>query len=962
MSTMDSGWWMMDGGRRTGWDLLRATAVFLVLVLLTQAASVRAEVKVTRGRLELPIAEFTDDNALFVENEFLKMGISVKQDPGGAILSLLYKPTGHQLGPRIDTQGYFRDRMGQGRGFWRGKNASNFKLEVVSQGDEEAVVRYSYTWHRDGTDIRLSKDFTLRAGEAVIYCTWKIENRGEGKTNVTPWIKHVGGIGPEDQPALLAPPVVMAQDGLARGGEPITNWAIRRSSEKENTSELPMVSAVYTFEDLAKYYNWAGRRSADSSDRRFSLEAILRNISLDPGESWQTTNALAVSANLKRPMYVAPELAAGASVETKNPRAGQPVEVTLHIAPSVEMGARRLEGDAVAFEDGQRISLPNRQVELRAGKITNVSYTFTPPQEGVYTLNLGVFKGQPLQRLGQAVNSQQSSINVPIVIGPKPDEIVKKWETGGSVWRKRQPRQLTPDRTLVTTDRLQAGQILVPGRIFPVDTLKYAESTEPGYIRLAANQHESFQFSVDVAEDVDPMEVTIEVSPFKGNGGRKLDDIMVFEEMYLTTNTPSKYNARFPVGHYPGPLFKTDWPQVIPDAPFAKRNTKIMRDCRRRMFWITLKTPKDAAPGVYTAQVKLTLGGEEMAAFPIGAQVSDFVLPTRPSYNPSTGMVGWGSKNTLENMGLTKEKRQDLSPGYWGKYDIDAYRRLVIGYGWSPTMWSGLSLWKDFHDYGRGMTVFSTNAKRGSETSKWLKEHDLMKYAFVYAPFDEHTDSEVPEVLKWAKDFREKSDVPIGDCYYGDRIDPLINLVDVWIGQNPRSDHWGKPTGPYNWGHKAVDAKKRGVKFYAVNASLIWFLELNPVNGRSQFWSDFTVGYDGRYVYSTCRWTDDLYEDNFTAGQGNYLGCATYIGPHGITTGIRMETLRDGVYDYDYLTLLNRAVKKAKQSGRSHDLADAIEKAEKILHDPNLSNRVRTAEKLHATREQIADLIEILKD
>ena len=931
-----------------------------VLLLIAGRGTVCAKVIARRGSLELPIAEFTDDNALFVENEFLKLGISGRQGPGGAVMSLLYKPTGHQLGPRIDTQGYFRDRMGQGRGFWRGKNASDFNLEIVRQGDEEAVVRYSYIWHRDNTNLRLTKDFTLRAGEAVIYCTWKIENMGEGKTNVTPWIKHVGGIGPKSKPVLLAAPVVMAEDGLAHHGEPVTNWAIRRSSAEENTSELPMVSAVYTFEDLAKYYNWAGRRSPDSSDRRFSLEAILRNISLDPGESWQTTNALAVSANLKRPMYVAPELAASATVETENPRAGKPVEVTLHIAPSVEMGARRLEGDAVAFEDGQRLSLPNRQVELRAGKITDVSYTFTPPQEGVYTLNIGVFKGQPLQRLGRAVNSQQSSINVPVVIGPKPDKIVKKWDSGGAVWNNRKPRELKPHRTLVSTDRLRAGQILVPRRIYPVDTLRYGESAEPGYIRLAANQHESFQFSVDVAEGVDPMEVKIEMGPFTGDGGRKLDDIMVFEEMYLTTETPSKYNASFPVGHYPEPLFQTDWPKVIPDAPFAKRNISIMRDCRRRMFWITVKTPKNATPGVYTARVKLTLGGEEVAAFPIRAEVSDFVLPTRPSYNPSTGMVGWGSRNTLDNLGLNKKERQELAPGYWGRHDIDAYRRLVIGYGWSPTMWSGLSLWKDFHDYGRGMTVFSTNARRGSEASEWLKEHDLMHYAFTYAPFDEHTNAEVPEVVEWAKDFREESDVPIGDCYYGDRIDPLIDLVEVWIGQNPRSDHWGEPTGPYRWGEKAVEAKKRGVKFYAVNAGLIWFLELNPVNGRTQFWNDFTVGYDGRYVYSTCRWTDDLYEGNFTPGQGNYLGCATYVGPHGITTGIRMETLRDGLYDYDYLTLLKGAVAEAKGSDRADELSDAIEEAEEILHDPNLGNRVSTAGDLHATRRQIADLIEAL--
>jgi hypothetical protein len=159
------------------------------------------------------------------------------------------------------------------------------------------------------------------------------------------------------------------------------------------------------------------------------------------------------------------------------------------------------------------------------------------------------------------------------------------------------------------------------------------------------------------------------------------------------------------------------------------------------------------------------------------------------------------------------------------------------------------------------------------------------------------------------------------------------------------------------WGDKAVARKQAGDQFFSCNASLIWHVEFVPVQGRSAFWDDFAAGVDGRYVYSTCRWTDDVYKKNWTTG--NYMGCVVYPGPSGITTSIRLETLRDGVEDYDYLTLLRQAVEAAKKKTSS---AAAVKEAEAILDDPKLAERVKTTESLHAMRDRIADLIDKLND
>jgi hypothetical protein len=118
-----------------------------------------------------------------------------------------------------------------------------------------------------------------------------------------------------------------------------------------------------------------------------------------------------------------------------------------------------------------------------------------------------------------------------------------------------------------------------------------------------------------------------------------------------------------------------------------------------------------------------------------------------------------------------------------------------------------------------------------------------------------------------------------------------------------------------------------------------------PITGRASFWQDFADGADGRYVYSTIRWTGNVYEKNWTSG--NYMGCVVYPGPNGLATSIRWETMRDAVEDYDYLTLLRNA-----KAGQSNSEAAAL------LNDSRLGARVDTAEKLLQIRDRIAGWID----
>jgi len=875
-----------------------------------------------------------DENAIYLENEYLKIAITTNSY-AGQVMTLIYKPTGQELCAEKHPQGYCKDRMGQDRYFWKRKSEGH-EGEIVSQSEEKAEAKVTYLWNYDyhaiQTKIQVAKTYTLRKGASALEVLWWLKNVGDQEAPVNPWVKHLGG---RYGKLLTGPTWMLFEDGgRDPGGDfvnPAVDW-VARLSGTENSEEFPMVCSVMDFRKTYQQFPWRGKY-------RFTLETILNRAVLKSGDTWQLTYVLCAMPNLGSPLYAAPELAASLTPEKGPPAPDKEGTVTVHLSPATDLGEKRLEGQVTSLDGEMVAKLPNKQVALTPGKISSVSYAFTPPENGVYTFSLTVFDRQQIRRLGQTVNSQRPSITLPLVVGPKAEKVIKSWESSGVGWPTRKERQVTPLRTLVSSGPVKVAQIRVPERIYPEDTITYSADTAPASVRVARGEYEDVQFVVDFEqqEDVIPMEAT--VAPPVNNKGEELAHAKLYESIYLTTATPSGY-GNFPVGDWPDPLFDNGWLKDIPDAPITKRNIEILRRSKRRVFWYVVKVPIEASPGVYRTQVHLALGKDRKQSFPVEVKVDSFALPKRPSFRPSTGLVGCGKfQSNFALMGWSKERIDNfMRDKKTGDSSIDRVWQKCLDYGWTPTMWGGPKMWKKYHDHGRGMTVFTGGSS--PEAEKWLKERGLLRYSFVYAPFDEHADVLVPKVAEWCRKFKAEHETPILDCYYGSNVKPLFGLVDVWLGQSPRQE-WAK------------ERKKHGDQFLSCNSSLIWHVEYEPVSGRAAFWGDFASGVDGRYVYSSVRWTPDLYKKNWTSG--NYMGCAIYPGPNGLTTSIRWETMRDGVEDYDYLAVLRSVAQDQQKAGAGK--TRALKEAAEILETEDLASKVRTVDDLHQMRERVADLI-----
>ncbi len=590
--------------------MMKTFVYTLASLLLAMSPTVGTAVEAVRGPIHKNEA-LVDAQGIWLENEYLKVAITTNEY-AGQVMDLIYKPTGQSLSPSAHSQGYCIDRMGEDRYFWKNKSV-DFSGKILASSDAEASAQISYLWNYDYNDIqtqvRVTKTFRLVRGSSALEVTWKLQNVGEQSAQMTPWVKHLGGVNEEllDGPSLV-PFETGPRDPGADFVNPASPWTARLSGT-ENSSARPMVFSVLKFGDILQQFPWRDKL-------RFTLETILRRITLAPQESWETVYYLGATANLGSVSYVAPELAAAAVVAARADgaaaKAEEPVELEVQIAAALDLGEKRLEGEILDADQNVVATLPNRQVRLTPGEIRSVPYSFTPPSSGVYTVSLSLYDEQELKRLGEGIESQQSNLTVPLVIGLSADalataKVLKQWDAEGSGWPARPERNRRPYRVLAAGGPIRAAQIQTPGRLFPEDALDFSASPQPATISAARGEFEALQIAIEVSEAGSVEHLRLRSAGLKNQDGI-IPVAKIYETIHLITDTPSGYK-NFPIGAWPDPLFEQGWLDLVDrDAEFVRQNRDIWQHSKRRVFWLLVQTPRSAKPGTYTGMVDVFLG------------------------------------------------------------------------------------------------------------------------------------------------------------------------------------------------------------------------------------------------------------------------------------------------------------------------------------------------------------------
>jgi hypothetical protein len=520
--------------------------------------------------------------------------------------------------------------------------------------------------------------------------------------------------------------------------------------------------------------------------------------------------------------------------------------------------------------------------------------------------------------------------------------------------------------TITTDDPNFPSNVWVTGSL-----AKISPGANPGRqhwadISAARNEFESFQ--VHVRATAKPIQLNVTVSDFVNAQTKDVigadANVTVSREAYLNVTIVSDLNGT--TGLIPDPLIPVRDPYF---REFRNAFPFTVPLNETRSAWIDVYVPLKTPSGYYVATVTVNDGAQVLAKIPARLKVWNFDLPSTATLKSAFGLgfSGFcasvyggfagcsqypGSQGSPDlGVALTHvaqatfflDHRVSLSAvvvatttpgGQWSQFDA-VYGPLLNGQ--AKTILPGAQL--STIQYANGYNL------KAADLKDWVAHFGAKSWLPKF--FDYQCD-EPPSGCTWDKllsgatVFRNAAPgVPIlvttdiskatqnGVLDVIDILTPLVDYIDPRTGSNqrPSYDAWLKQPGKQLWWYQACDSHEscdNGTPGPKASTWPSYMIDASPVRNRVFQWMAFLYKIQGELYYATDNWGDNPWDHLYFAG-GNGEGALFYPGSTSIVGGttpipiasIRLNLLRDGMEDYEYLF----ALAQAGQSSLSEQIA-----------------------------------------
>ncbi len=460
-------------------------------------------------------------------------------------------------------------------------------------------------------------------------------------------------------------------------------------------------------------------------------------------------------------------------------------------------------------------------------------------------------------------------------------------------------------------------------KVFPGDT---GTGEQSAALWAARGEYESVQVVLRSEEGLEGLRVTLE--PVAGDGFRELpvEWVSLFEVFYV--DTPGVAQWGFPedrperrLPRYPDPL--------VPLTGGVRDGTLDLEAGEARAVWVRVHVPSDAEPGRYGGRVTVRGGrsGNDsddgvLAEAPVELTVWNFEIPRVSSLRTAIGLGGpWMAE--IHGVAPWSSEYWDIYARYYDKlldYRISAY--------WIP----GSSLVDPTdaravrHMQDERVTSFMY-ANVNEETWTQLQELGVGHKAYYFSVDEPRAKAQYEEFRERARNARRVSeDVRVLLPFYGGPdwdeertpFDELAGYVDIWVSQTDYYHHGhGLGTriqeqmrerfeaGDETWLYVALAPREPFCNIMVNNSAL---------QHRILFWQIYREDLISGFLYwsaSFWRDTDDPFADIATVknidphiwGDGSLFYPGVRFGIDGPLPSVRLECIRDGLQDYEYLKL-----------------------------------------------------------
>lgn len=486
---------------------------------------------------------------------------------------------------------------------------------------------------------------------------------------------------------------------------------------------------------------------------------------------------------------------------------------------------------------------------------------------------------------------------------------------------------------------------------------------------LARGEHEHAQIVLLAGPQAGSVSVSVGELRAEQGGGAFAGRVTLARLDTITTSPP-RYAVPH-VGAWPDPLW-----------PHASGDSLALTPHERRSVLLSVHAPRGAASGLYRSTV--TVADERrQVRIPVTVRVRAFALPERFGFPVSFSFDEPGAARYYGQRTLTSQQRARI-------HAMLSDYHLGVGDIYAASGYPAAAEWPQLHE--RGQTALSiasfsrrhrltdAAARQQLETNvAAVKQAGLADRAFIYG-YDEITfRRELFELCREDYALAGKIAPGIPRMITGAPIPELDDVVDIW----------NIPLGVWHES-MAGPLRARGKKMWLYTTGETGtelpdlLLDQDGIKHRMLFWLLWKYRADGYLLWRINRgwltntapgarwpakpWEPRLFNDQ--AGRWSRdNGNGNLIWPHPDPEqpplpGLRLELIRDGLEDMEYLALLARRADKLRNAAApAPDAAALLAKADATLAkaaalvDTPRSYNLDTAT-LQRVRLEIADLIE----
>jgi hypothetical protein len=472
-------------------------------------------------------------------------------------------------------------------------------------------------------------------------------------------------------------------------------------------------------------------------------------------------------------------------------------------------------------------------------------------------------------------------------------------------------------------------------------------------VHLSAARNEWISFQILVRSEVPLVIQRIEPLEFEAKGGELIptSNVHLFRQHQIHLTVGTERNGSFRAGWYPDPLI-----------PFCNPLTEAALDGRLRAlpfdlpanethgFWIDIHVPVEAKPGLYRNTFRICAEGDHDTDIPVELTVWDFQLPDTPTMQTAFG----SPVQVMQAYYIQRAKEgKEVAPSDWPAIEkqcsklMSEHRINAVpltdylspridhagGYNISAERIEALRQFIDQYHVNALQApnpgdVFKNPERRDRDKLRlWLKAIDVAverldrpNVLFYFYLVDEPNNWETYDFIsKWGKAIHEaKSVVKVmvtestkpRNVTWGN----LYGAVNIWCPLFPEFDPLSAASrlehGEALWVYTALCQEDR---------TPWWHIDYPLLNYRVPAWIAWRYRISGLLYWDMAHWkeVDDPWGEAWTYhhpqargkvynGEGTLVYPARPVGYDGIVPSLRLKALRDGIQDYDYLTILER--------------------------------------------------------